>query len=591
MTSLLISRELIDALGWTLVHFVWQGVAVAALLALVLAGMSRRSAAARYAVGGGALAVLEQHRASALAPAASGGSLARRLRRLLPGSREGTSLSRCIAGLIVLGFIAGFTLAGLAIQPSSEAGEARALERDSSTTKDAALQVKSFRIVDPAEAGERQVRQVTEFAFRMLEFMLYAKEGKPKAWAQGRRMEIHGNDATLGQIDVIDYPGNLARVEAYLDSMSYDGVPDVAAMVETETPELRVVSFRVMDAADSGDAAECKRVRDKTMDIYTQLRERMYHGNEQPVLNQGRRIEIHGDDPTLGRIDAVETPANLKRIAQHLRELSQSVPAATLIDKTFFLDPSISHEVYLIAGAGLHGKNASRMLLLKDNIPDVHVLWVRDTTENVAAVERLLKNEDIIARLKDGRLKYRSFRLPVGSATGESPQQRRQVIAQMTKFAYRMLDFILCSQDGPRSPMVDGRALAIHNNDPALGVIDVIDSPENLERVEAYISSIKPSSEEADMIRAYAVPLGDVEEIGGRVYDGLSGDSRRVAYVHGASEESRPQVNGWELDWDVVIHADTLKHLLYVRARKAEVFDRVQQLVDEYNRQQKAQQR
>ena len=36
------------AVGWTLLHFVWQGAAIATLLGLLLLAMCRRSAGARY---------------------------------------------------------------------------------------------------------------------------------------------------------------------------------------------------------------------------------------------------------------------------------------------------------------------------------------------------------------------------------------------------------------------------------------------------------------------------------------------------------------------------------------------------------------
>src|SRR6267143_620813 len=51
-----ISPELMRTLGWTLLHFVWQGAALAALFAVAMAAC--RSAAARYAVAAGVLALM-----------------------------------------------------------------------------------------------------------------------------------------------------------------------------------------------------------------------------------------------------------------------------------------------------------------------------------------------------------------------------------------------------------------------------------------------------------------------------------------------------------------------------------------------------
>ena len=49
--SLFASTEpgpLVTALGWALVHFIWQGALIAVALGAVLHGLRRRSANARY---------------------------------------------------------------------------------------------------------------------------------------------------------------------------------------------------------------------------------------------------------------------------------------------------------------------------------------------------------------------------------------------------------------------------------------------------------------------------------------------------------------------------------------------------------------
>src|SRR5213593_3378924 len=56
--SALFSGPLAHAVGWALVHLLWQGVLVAAILAAALALMQRQSANARYLAACGALALL-----------------------------------------------------------------------------------------------------------------------------------------------------------------------------------------------------------------------------------------------------------------------------------------------------------------------------------------------------------------------------------------------------------------------------------------------------------------------------------------------------------------------------------------------------
>ena len=59
------SRDFLDCLGWTLLHFLWQGLVIAALLAVTLRLLRHRSANLRYLAGCGALLLM------AVAPVAS----------------------------------------------------------------------------------------------------------------------------------------------------------------------------------------------------------------------------------------------------------------------------------------------------------------------------------------------------------------------------------------------------------------------------------------------------------------------------------------------------------------------------------------
>jgi beta-lactamase regulating signal transducer with metallopeptidase domain len=54
----LMSMSIVEALGWALIHFVWQGALIAVVAALVLHLLRRRSANTRYLVGCGAMALM-----------------------------------------------------------------------------------------------------------------------------------------------------------------------------------------------------------------------------------------------------------------------------------------------------------------------------------------------------------------------------------------------------------------------------------------------------------------------------------------------------------------------------------------------------
>lgn len=62
----LFDSSIVDAVGWSVMHFVWQGAAIAAIAAIALALMKRRSAEARYCVCAAALAAMFLAKAATL---------------------------------------------------------------------------------------------------------------------------------------------------------------------------------------------------------------------------------------------------------------------------------------------------------------------------------------------------------------------------------------------------------------------------------------------------------------------------------------------------------------------------------------------
>ena len=56
-----LESPLVNRIGWTLLHFLWEGAVAAALLAVVLAILRGRSAAVRYLASCAGLVVLRQN--------------------------------------------------------------------------------------------------------------------------------------------------------------------------------------------------------------------------------------------------------------------------------------------------------------------------------------------------------------------------------------------------------------------------------------------------------------------------------------------------------------------------------------------------
>ena len=171
--------------------------------------------------------------------------------------------------------------------------------------------------------------------------------------------------------------------------------------------------------------------------------------------------------------------------------------APEYVDKSFYLAPSSSLQVYRLVEEMLYPDygyrpHGQQLLMLKDNNPDVHVLWVRDTPENIGKVENLLKQKPFGHPLKRGRLRVKSFRV-VTEVPAPDDEAAHKRVGEQTEFMHRILRYMLYDGIDEASAAAEGRRLEIHRDDPALGRIDIIDYPEKLHAVNEYIGSIRNS--------------------------------------------------------------------------------------------------
>ena len=114
--------------------------------------------------------------------------------------------------------IASILLACLLSPPMTLFAVAREPSAQKVTGQESALEVRTFTIVPAAsnEAGRKQVRDVTEFVYEILQYMLYGADGREAALKQGRRMEYHQRDPSTGMITIVDTEPNLKRAEEYI---------------------------------------------------------------------------------------------------------------------------------------------------------------------------------------------------------------------------------------------------------------------------------------------------------------------------------------------------------------------------------------
>ena len=131
--------------------------------------------------------------------------------------------------------------------------------------------------------------------------------------------------------------------------------------------------------------------------------------------------------------------------------------------------------------------------------PDLSVLIIRHTSEKLELVKRLLENRRFVGDVVDRGLKARKFTVvrPEDLQT-DSPEamiRRRQQVA----FTERVFRSLLYGTQSIEEAAAEGRVMYA---DPDEGTIDVVDTSENLMKVEEYLSNSTIQTAEERKIQA-----------------------------------------------------------------------------------------
>jgi type II secretory pathway component GspD/PulD (secretin) len=362
-----------------------------------------------------------------------------------------------------------------------------------------------------------------------------------------------------------------------------------------------------------------------TVPDQTQTLQWLLYG-EKMATPKGKLLKLN---PTHSTLIVTDSKSKIDKVKAFLDDLDVKFEGASpYIERLFLLDPTVSKQLFEVVKFTLYptigpmpgiGVENRRMLMLKDDMPDMHILLIRDTSQNIEKVEKILNDRELRDNFARKRLEAKSFRV-----TYETPEkddeEGKERVASMTRFAYDTLKFMLYGEGGTDDAEKAGRRIMIHRDDEQLGAIDVIDYPDNLKRVENYLNSILGEIGTVDQIRSYKIRSGNLTEVTDviiKILMGFDAETRRLflsqntlGNVQSNSQQVSAQGGGsiqgvtfqggqqqlqaggqgmypTELvyegtldEYDALFYPDVITQQLFVRARDPILFERIQSLID-----------
>ncbi|MBI1388702.1 MAG: hypothetical protein GC154_09675 [bacterium] len=225
----------------------------------------------------------------------------------------------------------------------------------------------------------------------------------------------------------------------------------------------------------------------------------------------GKQLYLNRNTQSLVVTDTLE---NLKTVEAFLKDMPQIVgEKKPLVTQVYQLDRDISKDLYEIIRLMLFGDKGTydaadkrRQLFLE---PNSNTLIVIDYPENIKRVEDVLANQQISSQLENDQLEAREFSLTDVDDVEDTPEAfaRRELFVNKI---YEIVEQMLMGKEGVEKYKLSGRRIF---TDPARGTLTVVDSPENIRRVEEYLNSVRGETTQDILIESFPIKHVNVYEI------------------------------------------------------------------------------
>ena len=233
------------------------------------------------------------------------------------------------------------------------------------------------------------------------------------------------------------------------------------------------------------------------------------------LYGPGDEFNVPGKELYLNRTSqsllVTDTKSNIRRVEAFLKDMPVLVKDKKPVEtRTYRLDKDIAKEIFeivklvLYKGQGGYDlTNPNRALYLE---PNSNVMIVIDYPENIEEVEKILSQNQITQQLEEGRLEAKQFTLTDVDDVESTPEallRREEFVGAIND----ILDQMLYGKEGRDAAKLQGRMIVPN---PDRGTIDVVDTRENIRRVENYLNSVRGESTQDLLIERYPIMHVDV---------------------------------------------------------------------------------
>ncbi len=314
----------------------------------------------------------------------------------------------------------------------------------------------------------------------------------------------------------------------------------VSSKLETRVYPLSDAQYQTLEAVLSDTSI----MEDSSQD----LRVLLYGPDGKPEA-PGKAVYLSENSRSLTVTDTSEKQQSVQAFLSNLPDLKEEYqPIETRIFKLREEEANrirniIEHALYGEIGA--YDPSSRRKLYLE---PESNTLIILDTPENIAKVEAIMQDEEFRRSVQEGDRQARQFIVADSDDNSDDPEalERRTVFLEGIS---KILRIMLYGAMGEERALQQGRQISIN---PERGTIDVVDTPENLQKVAQYLSSVRGDTLQDIHIRIFKiehVPVFDIADaLNFLFYDAQQSVRTKFLDIESLQTISGGDTQGVELD-------------------------------------------
>lgn len=209
-----------------------------------------------------------------------------------------------------------------------------------------------------------------------------------------------------------------------------------------------------------------------------------------------------------------DTPENLHAVEAFLDEMPRIAgDQKPIIYKLYNLEKDVARQIFRIVQIMLYGDQGGRDVTDPRRqlhlVEETNTLLVLDYPENIDLVEETLASEQFNAQLEEGELVAKEFQITDVDDVEDTPEalMRRQTFVNSIN---SVIESMLMGAEGRDRYALSGRKIIA---DPERGVITIVDTKDNIRKVEQYLSSVRGEATQDIIIKTFPIQYVDIYRI------------------------------------------------------------------------------